>query len=63
MLRHETDDDPDFAMRGDRTLQEILQDDCLSKLNNGKQVRPASAKPGNVQVLEVRQSDWGLARE
>ena len=33
-------------------LKETLQDDCLSKLHSGKQVRPASAKPGNVHVLK-----------
>ncbi len=41
---------------------EILNDDCLSKLQNGKQVEPASAKPRNVHVREVRRSDWGLTR-
>jgi len=43
--------------------KETLQDNCLSKLHNGKQVRPASAEPGNVHVRKVRQSDWELARE
>ena len=44
-------------------LKETRQNDCLSKLNDGKQVRPASAKPGNVHVRKVRQSDWELMRE
>ena len=32
--------------------KEILNNDCLSKLLDGKQVEPASAKPGNVRVLK-----------
>jgi len=34
-----------------------------SKPNDGEQVEPAPAKPGNVQVREARESDWELARE
>jgi len=44
-------------------LKEILNSDCLSKLLDGKQVEPASAKPGNVRVLKGLRSDWELTRE
>jgi len=43
--------------------KETLNSDCLSKLLDGKQVEPASAKPVNVRVLEVRTSDCELTRE
>ncbi len=62
MLRNETNYDPDFAISRGRIYKEILNDACISKLHNGKQVELASAKPGNVHVREVRQSDWALTR-
>jgi hypothetical protein len=36
---------------------------CHQYWGQSKQVRPASAKPGNVHVRKVRQSDWELMRE
>jgi hypothetical protein len=34
-----------------------------SKLNDGEQVEPASAKPENVEVRKARRAVWELARE
>ena len=43
--------------------KETLQDDCLSKLHDGKQVEPTSGKPGNVHVLKSTTKRLGLTRE
>jgi len=42
---------------------ETLQDDCESKLHDGKQVRPASVKPAKVRVHISTRKRLGLTRE
>jgi transposase len=38
------------------------KDDGLRGLQDGEQVEPASAEPGNIHGLRARRSDWELTR-